>query len=305
MPRGRDKKYEDKRNWVEYNERLVKRGEFYLSLDFLETWDSEVCRMNRGKRGRPFEYPDTFIQFAAVLYHCFSLPYRQLEGVLRSLFRYIKTAKSPDYTTLFRRTSMLDIHVNLTDIEGDVVVAVDSTGIKVTNRGEWLRHKWKVKRGWIKLHVAVDVKNGKIISHHITTEKVGDNAMFKPLIMDAERNTGGKKRIKRVYGDGAYDTRLAFNLMEKMDIQPGIKIRKTASTRSHGSPYRAKCVREYKKLGYEKWKEKTGYGKRWRAESTFSALKRIFGEEVRASSTEQMFREVEMRIMLYNLLLDI
>lgn len=33
------KKYVDKRDWREYNERLVRRGELYLSLDFLERWD--------------------------------------------------------------------------------------------------------------------------------------------------------------------------------------------------------------------------------------------------------------------------
>ena len=26
------------------------------------------------------------------------------------------------------------------------VIAIDSTGVKVTNRGEWIRHKWKVKK---------------------------------------------------------------------------------------------------------------------------------------------------------------
>jgi transposase len=304
MPQGWDKKYKHKRNWVEYNERLVKRGEFYLSLDFLESWDEEIRRMNKGKRGHPFEYPDSFIRFTAVLYHVFSLPYRQLEGVLRRLFRHIKSVKSPDYSTLFRRTSALKISLNLMDMDDDVVIAVDSTGVKVTNRGEWIRHKWKVKRGWIKLHVAVDVKSGKIISYRITTEKVSDNAMFRPLIEDADRNIGERK-IKMVYGDGAYDTRTAFNIMEEMSIQPCIKVRKSAGTRSRGSSYRAKYVREYKRLGYERWKKEAEYGKRWRAESTFSALKRIFGETVRAATMKQMFREVEMRIMIYNMLLSI
>jgi hypothetical protein len=27
--------------------------------------------------------------------------------------------------------------------EGILTIAVDSTGIKVTNRGEWIRDKWK------------------------------------------------------------------------------------------------------------------------------------------------------------------
>ena len=33
--------YQDNRDWKIYNENLVKRGEFYLSLDFVRTMD---CR---------------------------------------------------------------------------------------------------------------------------------------------------------------------------------------------------------------------------------------------------------------------
>ena len=43
------KKYIDKRNWVEYNEELVKRGEFYINPRFLDTWNYEIKQMNAGK----------------------------------------------------------------------------------------------------------------------------------------------------------------------------------------------------------------------------------------------------------------
>lgn len=45
------------RNWRLYNEQLVKWGEFYLSFGLLESWGEELTRMNRKKRGWPFEYP--------------------------------------------------------------------------------------------------------------------------------------------------------------------------------------------------------------------------------------------------------
>jgi hypothetical protein len=48
------------------------------------------------------------------------------------------------------------------DPDQDVARAVDSTGIKVSNRGGWIRQMWAVKRGFIKVHLAVDVKTGKI-----------------------------------------------------------------------------------------------------------------------------------------------
>jgi hypothetical protein len=42
--------------------------------------------------------------------------------------------------------------------------------------------------------------------------------------------------------------------------------------------------KEFKKLSYNRWREEKGYGFRWRIESLFSAVKRTFGESVRATS---------------------
>jgi len=42
------KKYEDRRNWKEYNEKLVRRGELYLSLEFLDSWEKELKEINKG-----------------------------------------------------------------------------------------------------------------------------------------------------------------------------------------------------------------------------------------------------------------
>jgi len=40
-------------NWKEYNEKLVRRGELLLDLEFLKTWDRDISEMNRKKNGRP------------------------------------------------------------------------------------------------------------------------------------------------------------------------------------------------------------------------------------------------------------
>jgi len=122
----------------------------------------------------------------------------------------------------------------------------------------------------------------------------------KKLIEGADKNV---KNIKKVLGDGAYDTRELFNLLKQKNIEAGIRVRKNASTRSRGSSYRAQCVRERKKLGEKKWKEKHKYGERWAVESYFSAVKRIFGEYVSATSPEGMIKEVRMKFFLYNMLL--
>ena len=64
----------EKRNWKEYNEHLIRRGEILFSLDFLEKWD-EIEKMNKGKRGRPYEYPESFAVFMKILHDCIHIRY--------------------------------------------------------------------------------------------------------------------------------------------------------------------------------------------------------------------------------------
>jgi len=57
--------------------------------------------MNRGKKGKPFTYPETFVQFSALMYEFFHLPYRQLEGLLRKLSSLVPKLKVADYSILW------------------------------------------------------------------------------------------------------------------------------------------------------------------------------------------------------------
>jgi hypothetical protein len=82
------------------------------------------------------------------------MPYRQMAGFTRKLAECIPSLRAADYTTLFRRINRLDLALTVVPelLTEDVIVAVDSTGIKVTNRGEGMWEKGKVRRSWIKVH---------------------------------------------------------------------------------------------------------------------------------------------------------
>lgn len=82
----------------------------------------------------------------------------------------ISYPKVPDYTAIYKRVNRLDIKVD-PQVGNDVTIAVDSTGIKVANRGEWMRDKWKRRRGFLKMHVGVDVISNKIVSLKVTDER--------------------------------------------------------------------------------------------------------------------------------------
>ena len=70
---------------------------------------------------------------------------------------------APCYTTIFRRLQSLGVkrEGNMFTGTGNgampVSLAIDSTGFKQHNRGGWTRQKWKVRRGFVKLHVLQDM----------------------------------------------------------------------------------------------------------------------------------------------------
>lgn len=281
-----------KRNWPIYNEQLVKRGEFYLNLDFLDKNQGELMKMNKNKRGRPYAYTDSFIMFTAFLKTAFGLEYRQTEGVLRALSKYVPGIRAADYTTLWVRFSKIKFELPEALDDPQRVVAFDGTGVKASNRSEWYQIISGKKRKWVKVMIAVDVRTGEILDIVVAEGASRDNALFK--------EKGRKIKMKAFMGDGAFDDREIFDYCDKNNIQPIIKVRKNASRKSRGSRLRRKSIRELEKIGEDKWSEKYGYGKRWLVESCFSAVKRTYGDSVSAKRFDMAKKEAMLKFILYN-----
>jgi hypothetical protein len=100
-----------------------------------------------------------------------------------------------DYSTISRRVNKVDIIKIDKRIGNDIVIALDSTGIKVANRGgEWIRDKWHVRRGYLKIHVvAVDIKKKKVVSLEVTSEEVHDSKVMKKLVDRVSENNDVKR----------------------------------------------------------------------------------------------------------------
>ena len=286
------------RDWRRVNEGLVRRGEILLDLRILDAWDSELERMNKGKEGGRYAYPELFIRLLGYMHLLFHLPYRQTEGFLRGLRRFDSRVQVPDYSTIDRRVNGLDVKLDEEGYGEDVVIALDASGIKVANRGDWIRHKWKVKRGYLKIHIAVEMKSKKIMSMDVTSEKVSDGGHLKKLVDEASKKT----RVNKVLADGAYDSKKNFRYLAEKKIEPVIKVRKNASSKAGGCMPRKLAAQEYLR-DPEAWKRNHGYGYRWMVESAFSSLKRTFGEYVSARKMRNMVNEMMIKASLYNLLI--
>lgn len=223
----------------------------------------------------------------------FHLPFRQTEGVVKAHAKSIPSI--PDYSTISRRVNKLDIKIN-ERLGNDIVIALDSTGIKVSNRGEWMRHKWNVRRGYLKIHVAVvDIRKKKVVSLVVTSEEMHDSKVLEKLVKGASENN----YANMVIADGAYDSKKNFRYLSNNNIEAAIKVRRSSSGKANGC-YPRKLVVIQQLSDFEKWKSSVSYGHRWIAESVFSAIKRMFGEHVMARNYKNMVKEMFLKVSLYN-----
>src|SRR5438132_12366300 len=91
-----------KRDWKEYNESLVRRGELLFDTDFLSGWSGELGRMNEEKEGARYRYPGSLMSMLAAI-HVYLLPYRELEGFVRMFSEHVGGLSVSVYTTMWWR----------------------------------------------------------------------------------------------------------------------------------------------------------------------------------------------------------
>src|SRR5215831_7518360 len=284
-------------DWPSYNQSLVRRGQVLLDFDVLDDWDNELSQMNHGKVGEPYNYPDSFIQLLGYMRAYFHLPYRQTQGVV--IAHANKVPSTRHYSTISRRINRLEITID-EKLGDDIVIALASTGIKVANRGEWMRHKWHVRKGYLKIHVAVDIKKKRILSLEVTSEEVHDGKMLKKLVDNVSENN----KTKRVLADGMYDSNNNFRYLLKNHIKPGIKTRRNSKVKSTNCSARNISVLR-QQTNLKRWKRSVSYGKRWMVETVFSCIKRMFGEYVNARKFHNMTKELIIKASLYNMFVAI
>jgi len=281
---------EDKRDWKVYHEELIIRGEFFFDFDFLENWDGELLQMNKNKVGRPYEYPDSLFIWLSPMHNF--LDSRKLEGAMQKLSHYIPRLRACDHSTIIERLNKLELTLEL-DKSKKYRAAVDVTGNKLSNRGEYIRHKWKVKRGWIKVSLVIDRFTKELLDVQVALEECADYELAKKHLANLQ-----DIEIEDLAGDGAYYVEEFYKLLQRHGIRPIIKMPKNASSNGFDPMHRA--VREMEQLGgYERWRDKFKYGHRWNIEGYNSSTKRIFGECVRSQKEKNCLKEAGRKFTDY------
>ena len=289
------KKFVDKRDWVKYNEELVVRGEFLIELDWVESWGEELEKMNRGKVGARYGFPESLIRLQAVWHQW--VDYRGIEGVTRKLVEVAGLPDFYDYSTINRRVNKMKIEFKL-PLCGSCAVSTDGSGMKFENAGEYrARIYGKKRKKYLKVTITADPIKKEMLDCEVSVEGEG---LSEPEVAMKHMDELMLKNIdvEKFFGDGSFDTYDIFAYLEHNEIEPAVKVRKNAV------PEETDCLRNREiiemKKGYKKWARERQYGLRWNGtEGIFSAVKRKFGEGTRSHKIENACNEVKRKFWAY------
>ena len=64
---------------------------------------------------------------------------------------------------------------------------------------------------------------------------------------------------------------------------------------------RGRQIRRIVEVGRDQWKQEMGYGRRWKVECTFSDLKRLFGDVMRARARMTDAAEAVQMVRILNI----
>nr|AFV27405.1 Transposase [Vibrio coralliilyticus] len=191
-------------NWSEYEAGLCQRGSLtlWMTPEALSSWQAPK-RTTRG--GQP-RYSDLAIETALMLGLVFGLRLRQTEGLRTSVLKLTGLGLAvPDHSTLSRRAvkprTPNKLPGDRIPENGPMHVLIDSTGLQIHGAGQWPeeKHGAKFRKGWRKLHLALDADSGDIVAHVMTDQDAGDDSQVAP------RQDQIDTPIGQFTADGAYD----------------------------------------------------------------------------------------------------
>jgi len=289
-----------KRNWHKYNQDLVKRG----SITFFIDPKALTEKPEKNKRGRPCLFSHPLIHLLLVLKIQYRLTYRTLEGFAKSMLPHIQAdVFLPTYSLICKRASKLEALLPKLSSRRPKVVLIDATGIKVYGEGEWKvkMHGASKRRKWIKLHIAVDEKTQEITHLEITKGHEADCKVGPKIIENLPSS------VDTVIGDGGYDTkrcRKAIGRIGAKELIPPRKNGRLSSTLIR----RNNALFEIKGLGGDKlareiWGKLTGYSIRALVETSFSRLKRLYGERFFSKTIKNQRVEGKIKCKMLNQML--
>ncbi len=173
--------------------------------------------------------------------------------------------------------------------------AVDSSGFCTTRYTRWHDVKYGVERkeaDWVKCHICTGVKTNCVTAVEIGGQHAGDSPFLPPLVEQTARGF----RVAEVSADKAYAGNPNF---EAVALQGGTLYAafKSNTTGASGGLF----GKMFHYFTYKREEYLAHYHQRSNVESTFSAVKRKFGDAVRSKTDAAQKNEVLCKLVCHNL----
>ena len=230
----------------------------------IAAWAAEA-RTTRGGQAR---YSPLAILTALTLRTVFRLAYRQAEGLLGSIVGLLcLDLHVPDHTTMSRRAATLDVprpgNAGADAGSEPLHLLVDSTGLKLCGKGEWLleKHGTATRRSWRMLHLGVDANTGRIVVATLTSKDRDDASQARPLL---DQVAGP---VASFTADGAYDQNCVYDSVTRRHPDAAVVVPPRANavpsdTAETAPTQRDDHIQHIAEHGRMAWQNASGYNKR-------------------------------------------
>jgi transposase len=173
--------------------------------------------------------------------------------------------------------------------------AIDSSGFSTCKFEKWFDHKYGITRQsctWVKCHIACGVKTNVVTAVRILDKDAADCPQFVPLV----KETAKSFTIGEISADKAYASLENFEAVAACGGTGFIDFKSNA-TGAVGGMYE----KMFHYFQYRKEEFMAHYHRRSNVESTFSMVKRKFGDSVRSKCETAMVNETLCKFVCHNL----
>ncbi len=159
----------------------------------------------------------------------------------------------------------------------------------------WFDHKYgveKTKADWVKCHIMCGVKTNIVTAVEINGQHTADTKML-PALAEA---TAMNFTMQEVSADKGYASKSNFDAIAHLGAVPFISFPSNHTGQGGG-----KWAEMYHYFNFRKQEFLQHYHKRSNVESTFSMIKRKFGDSLRSKTDVAMVNETLCKILCHNL----
>jgi transposase len=200
--------------------------------------------------------------------------------------------ENPELTPVLRE---LIVRSSLPLQSVEVDFAADSSGFTTCRFTRWFDVKYgkeRTKQDWVKVHLMCGVKTNVVTAVEIQGQHAADTK-FLPALTTA---TAQNFTVREVSADKGYSSKSNVEMIAALGATPFISMKETDKGLGGG-----KWAEMYHYFMFRKQEFLQHYHKRSNVESTFSMMKRKFGDSLRSKTDVAMVNETLCKILCHNL----